>query len=110
MKNEIIGNCPSCLNSKKGCANVDIYVSRNNLGEITNMYIFGDDHFDVPANNQCITEFSVSEDGSTITELVCPRCRERISVSIPVIENVKKQAHSSEYEEYCDLMAAQKYE
>ena len=108
MKCEIIGNCPSCLDKEKGGANVDIYVCRNAAGEITNMYIFGDDHFSVPAKDQCITDFVVSEDGSTITELVCPRCKERVSVSIPIIENLAKQVPASEYEEYCDLVASQR--
>ena len=110
MKSEIIGNCPCCLRLPKGGALVDIYVSRNKGGEITNMYIFGDDHFDVPSHNQSITEFTVSEDGSAITELVCPRCREKFSVYIPIIEKGNEQSYISDYEEYCDLMAAQRAE
>lgn len=90
MKNEIIGICPSCIEQKNGARCVDIYVCRNEQGDITNMYIFGDDDFDVPANNQAITEIKVSEDGKNITEIVCPRCKERIAVSIPVIQKPEK--------------------
>ena len=46
MKNEIIGICPSCIDQKNGSRTVDIYVCRNEQGDITNMYIFGDDDFD----------------------------------------------------------------
>ena len=96
---EIVGVCTSCLNSKNPAC-VDIYVSRNKAGEITNMYIFGDDHFDVPASNQSILDFSVSEDGKTITEVVCPRCKERIAVSVPVIANVSNKSNNSDMEKY----------
>ena len=37
-------------------------------------------------------DFSVSEDGKTITEVVCPKCKERIAVSVPVIEGKKAQS------------------
>ena len=69
MKNEIIGICPSCIEQKNGSRTVDIYVCRNEQGDITNMYIFGDDDFDVPANNQAITEIKVSEDGKILLKL-----------------------------------------
>ena len=65
MKNEIIGICPCCMEAEKSAC-VDIYVSRNERGEITNMYIFGDDHFDVPPSNQDITDITVSDDGKTV--------------------------------------------
>ncbi|MBR3885735.1 MAG: hypothetical protein IKJ33_04675 [Clostridia bacterium] len=91
MKSEIIGICPSCIEKENGSRCVDIYVSRNEQGDITNMYIFGDDDFDVPANNQAITEIKVSKDGKTITEIVCPRCKEKIAVNIPVIQKQEKQ-------------------
>ena len=90
MKNEIIGMCPSCINKKGKERMVDIYVSRNDKGDITAMYIFGDDDFDLPSRSCDITEFKVSEDGKTITEIVCPRCKERIAVSIPVIKEPEK--------------------
>ena len=80
MACEIIGICSSCLNSKKSAC-VDIYVSRNDAGEIANMYVFGNEQF------EDILDFSVSEDGKTVTEIVCPKCKERIPVSVPVIED-----------------------
>lgn len=92
MKSEIIGICPSCIEAENNARCVDIYVCRNDKGDITNMYIFGDDDFDVPANNQAITEIQVSKDGKTITEIVCPRCKERIAVNIPVIKEPEKEA------------------
>ena len=79
MACDIIGICPSCLHSKNSAC-VDIYVSRNEAGEIANMYVFGNEQF------EDILDFSVSEDGKTITEIVCPRCKEIIPVSVPVIE------------------------
>lgn len=91
MKNEIIGMCPSCINQKGKERMVDIYVARNDKGDITAMYIFGDDDFDMPGRNCDITDFKVSEDGKTITEIVCPRCLERIAVSIPVIQEPEKK-------------------
>ena len=90
MKNEIIGMCPSCISQKGKERIVDIYVSRNDKGDITAMYIFGDDDFDMPGKNCDITEIKVSEDGKTITEIVCPRCKERIAVNIPVIKEPEK--------------------
>lgn len=95
MKSEIIGICPSCIQSEKNPRCVDIFVCRNEQGDIINMYIFGDDDFDVPTHNQAITEITVSEDGKNITEIVCPRCKEKIAVNIPVIkkpENENKKA------------------
>lgn len=91
MKNEIIGMCPSCINQKGKERMVDIYVARNDKGDITDMYIFGDDDFDMPGSACDITEFKVSEDGKTITEIVCPRCLERIAVNIPVIQEQEKK-------------------
>ena len=96
MKSEIIGICPSCIDLEKNSRMVDIYVSRNEMGDITDMYIFGDDDFDVPASNQNITEIKVSKDGKTITEIVCPRCKERIAVNIPVIKRPEKESEAAE--------------
>lgn len=86
MACDIIGICPSCLNSKNSAC-VDIYVSRNNAGEIENMYVFANEKF------EDILDFSVSEDGKTVTEIVCPRCKEVIPVSVPVIENKKAKTN-----------------
>ena len=91
MKNEIIGMCPSCINKKGQERMVDIYVERNDKGDITAMYIFGDDDFDMRSSESNITDFKVSEDGKTITEIVCPRCKERIAVSVPVIQEPEKK-------------------
>ena len=85
MKLEIIGMCPCCAKSQNG-ANVDIIVNRNDEGDLTNMYIFGDDDFDVPARSTAITDIEVSSDGKNITEIVCPRCKENIAVMVPVIK------------------------
>ena len=84
MACDIIGICPSCLNSKNSTC-VDIYVNRNDAGEVTNIYVFGSEQF------EDVLDFAVSEDGKTITEVICPRCKERIPVSIPVIENKKSK-------------------
>ena len=96
MNSEIIGICPSCIELEKNARMVDIYVCRNEKGDIIDMYIFGDDDFDVPANNQNIAEIKVSEDGKTITEIVCPRCKERIAVNIPVIKEQESESKISE--------------
>lgn len=95
MKNEIIGMCPSCISQKGKERIVDIYVSRNDRGDITSMYIFGDDDFDMPGSACDITEIKVSEDGKTITEIVCPRCKERIAVNIPVIQKQEKMVENN---------------
>lgn len=87
MKFEIIGMCPCCARSEKS-ANVDIILNRNDEGDLTNMYIFGDDDFDVPAHSSAITEIEVSPDGKNITDIVCPRCKEHIAVSVPIIKKV----------------------
>ncbi len=97
MKNEIIGMCPGCLQKKGQERMVDIYVVRNDKGDITDMYIFGDDDFDVPAKNQNITEMKVSDDGKTIIEITCPRCLEKIAVSIPVIKEPEKKPEKKPY-------------
>lgn len=84
MTCDVIGVCPSCLNSKNSAC-VDIFVERNDAGEVTNMYVFGNDQF------EDILDFSVSKDGKTITEVVCPKCKEVIPVSVPVIQNKKSK-------------------
>ena len=96
MSLEIIGICPSCIELEKNARSVDIYVCRDENGDINDMYIFGDDDFDVPADNQNITEIKVSKDGKTITEIVCPRCKERIAVNIPVIKEPEKESEISQ--------------
>ena len=109
MKNEVIGMCPSCISKKGKERMVDIYVARNDKGDITAMYIFGDDDFDMPSRNCDITDFKVSEDGKTITEIVCPRCKERIAVSVPVIlEPAEKVEQKPDFASlYADLNARQ---
>ena len=97
MKNEIIGVCPCCMKSSKSAC-VDIYVSRNNEGDITDMYIFGDDDFDFPSKYQNVTEIEVSKDGKTITEMVCPRCKERIAISVPVIDKPNNEKIMPNYD------------
>ncbi|MBQ7918289.1 MAG: hypothetical protein IJ310_05745 [Clostridia bacterium] len=84
MTCDVIGVCPSCLNSKNSAC-VDIFVERNDAGEVTNMYVFGNDQF------EDILDFSVSKDGKTITEVVCPKCKEVIPVSVPVIQSKKSK-------------------
>ena len=110
MKNDIIGMCPSCINKKGKERMVDIYVCRDDQGGITNMYIFGDDDFDMRASECDITDFKVSEDGKTITEIVCPRCKERIAVNVPVIQQPEKQVEVKPNfaELYADLNARQR--
>ena len=53
MTCDIIGICPSCLNSKNSAC-VDIFVNRNEAGEVENMYVFGNEQF------EDILDFSVS--------------------------------------------------
>ena len=108
MTCEIIGICPSCVNGKDSRM-IDIYVGRNDKGDVTDIYIFGDDDFDVPANNQSVTDITVSEDGKTITEIICPRCKERISVNIPVIKEPRKETKNAEkISQNADLNVKQK--
>ena len=90
MKCEVIGICPGCRDAEINSRNVDIYVDRNEKGELLGIYIFGDDDFDVVSKDQSITEIKVSDDGKTITEITCPRCLERVAVNIPVIKTPEK--------------------
>ena len=99
MKCEIIGSCPCCIN-KKNSLNTDIFANRNEDGDITGMYIFGDDDFDVPTSGQFISEIKVSDDGKNIIEIVCPRCKEYVEVSVPVIKKMGRTLFRSEI---CDI-------
>ena len=108
MKHENIGSCPGCYDLKNRSRMVDIYVVRDNNGGIANMYIFGDDDFDMISSDCNIEEFKVSEDGKTITEIVCPRCKERIAVEVPVIKiPVKEEKKFGAADLYADFRARQ---
>ena len=86
MKNEVIGMCPSCISKKGKERMVDIYVARNDKGDITAMYIFGDDDFDVPSSSATVRNVKFSDDNKSVTEVECPRCNENILVDIPIIK------------------------
>lgn len=86
MKVEEIGMCPCCFQGK-GPA-VGIYANRKDNGDLTGLYIFGDDDFDVPKNNQDIKDVKISDDKKSVIEIVCPRCKEHIAVNIPIIKQL----------------------
>ena len=86
MKIEEIGKCPCCFDHKTRSAMVNFYTVRKDNGELEEIHIFGDDDFDVPSANQTVTDAKFSNDGKSVTEVVCPRCKERIAVEIPIIK------------------------
>ena len=86
MKIEEIGKCPCCFDHKTRSAMVNFYTVRKDNGELEEIHIFGDDDFDVPSANQTITDAKFSNDGKSVTEVVCPRCKEHIEVKIPIVK------------------------
>ncbi len=90
MKIEDIGKCPCCFDGKKvSAAAVSFYVARQENGDLAEIYIFGDDDFDMPSSHTTVTSAKFSEDNTKVTEVNCPRCKENILVDIPII---KKQS------------------
>lgn len=85
---EEIGMCPSCF--KGNGPAVDFYAVRNENGEILEIHIFGDDDLDVTGKDLIVTDVKFSDDGKTITEVVCPRCKELISVNIPIVKKLDR--------------------
>lgn len=96
MKLEELGFCPCCINENNGRGPlVNLYASRKDNGDLQDIYIFGDDDFSVPAKDHFVTEVKISEDNKTVTEVVCPRCKERLAVNIDIVkpENEKTTKH-----------------
>lgn len=87
MKIEELGRCPCCLAGKKvSSLVVNFFASRFDNGDLEEIYIFGDDDFDVPSSNATVTSVKFSDDNKSVTEVVCPRCNENILVDVPIIK------------------------
>ena len=87
MKIEELGRCPCCLDGKKvSSLVVNFFASRFDNGDLEEIYIFGDDDFDVPSSNATVTSVKFSDDCTKVTEVVCPRCKENILVDVPIIK------------------------
>lgn len=100
MKTEIIGICPCCVKQNNGNGPlVDFYAVRENNGDLKEIYIFGDDDFDVPRENQAVTEVEFSNDKKSVIDVVCPRCKEHVSVNIPIIKELLTEKVSDAVEQ-----------
>ena len=109
MKTDIIGSCPCCREMKQESRIVDFYVTRDDKGVFNNMYIFGDDDFDVPPRDHAVKGIFGSEDGKTITEIICPRCKEKIAVNIPVVKEPEEKFKKPDYAQlYVDMRAKER--
>ena len=87
MKIEELGRCPCCSEGKKVTAHaVSFFVARQDNGDLAEIYIFGDDDFDMPASHTTVKQAKFSEDKKKVTEVTCPRCKEEILVNIPIIK------------------------
>ena len=87
MKIEEIGKCPCCFDGKNVTPQVvNFYVARQDNGDLAEIYIFGDDDFDVPSSNATVKSAKFSEDNKNVTEVTCPRCKENILVNIPIVK------------------------
>ena len=90
MRIEDIGKCPCCFDGKNVNPQiVHFYVARQENGDLAEIYIFGDDDFDMPSSHTTVTSVKFSEDEKKVEEVTCPRCKENILVNIPII---KKQS------------------
>ena len=96
---ELIRMCPHCYkgvgrgltdNGKRVGREVDIYAEYNKDDVLHNIYIFGDDDFDMPSDMGNITEIGISNDQKHVSDVVCPRCKEHVSVNIPIVRTRKK--------------------
>ena len=87
MKIEELGRCPCCYDGK-GVRSlmVNFYASRYDNGDLEEIYIFGDDDFDVPSSNATVKSVKFSDDKKNVTEVTCPRCNENILINIPIIK------------------------
>lgn len=87
MKIEEIGKCPCCCAGKGVNSHVvNFYTSRLDNGDLVEIYIFGDDDFDLPSSNSLVTNVKFSDDRKSVIEVECPRCKENISVNIPIVK------------------------
>ena len=87
MKIEELGRCPCCYEGKGVKSQmVSFYASRYDNGDLEEIYIFGDDDFDVPSSDSTVKNVRFSDDNRRVTEVECPRCKESILVDIPIIK------------------------
>lgn len=88
MKIEELGKCPCCSGGKASikALTVNFYALRQDNGDLDEIYIFGDDDFDVPSSSATVRNVKFSEDNKSVTEVECPRCNENILVDIPIIK------------------------
>ena len=87
MKIEELGRCPCCSEGKKVSAHtVNFYAARQDNGDLAEIYIFGDDDFDMASSNSTVSSVKFSDDKKNVTEVTCPRCLENILVNIPIIK------------------------
>lgn len=87
MKIEELGRCPCCFEGKGVIPFVvNFFTARHDNGDLQEIYIFGDDDFDVPSSNTTVQDVKFSDDKTNVTEVVCPRCKENILVNIPIIK------------------------
>lgn len=89
MKLEEIGNCPCCFEKGKYGAIVDFFAIREDNGDLREIHIVGDD-LDIPSKDWVVTEATTSKDGKSVTEIVCPRCKEHINVDISIVKPQEK--------------------
>ena len=87
MKIEELGRCPCCSEGKKVSAHaVNFYAARQDNGDLVEIYIFGDDDFDMSSSNSTVSSVKFSDDKTRVTEVTCPRCLEDILVNVPIIK------------------------
>ena len=88
MKIEELGRCPCCYEGKNVSAHtVNFYAARQDNGDLVEIYIFGDDDFDMTSSNSTVSSVKFSDDKKSVTEVTCPRCNEKLLVSIPIIKD-----------------------
>lgn len=80
--------CPCCI--KKNKPAVDIYAERKDNGDISSLYVFGDDDFSLTLNDAFVKEILLSENEKDIVGLQCPNCNEFVNVNIPIIKSINK--------------------
>lgn len=88
MKIEELGRCPCCSGGKASikALTVNFYALRHDNGDLNEIYIFGDDDFDVPSSSATVRNVKFSDDKRRVTEVECPRCNENIAVNVPIIK------------------------
>ena len=105
---EIVGICPHCFKGKgKGLTDsgkkvgreVDIYAEWNKDDVLDNLYIWGDEHFDMLGEDSIIREIGFSDDQKHVNDIVCPRCKEHVPVNIPIVRTKTKMKPIGEEKE-----------